>query len=96
VQGIELHANRIARCERIDFACHHTQCFHAWNDSELRESRKRQHDQHENVTERERPRSSEQDAIEEQRTGQENNSAADPHPVQLQQRAANYASGKVR
>ena len=36
MQGIEVHANRIAWRESIDFAGRETQCFHSWHDSELR------------------------------------------------------------
>ena len=51
MQRIELHANRIAWRERVDFASREAQCFHSRNDSELRQGGERQHEQDQKMTE---------------------------------------------
>jgi len=83
MEGIKLHANWISRSKLIDLACRDSQRFHLRNDPELRNSRKGQHQDDENMADRECLNPPQQCTIVNQRTSEKHDYANESYRVQL-------------
>ncbi len=95
VKRFEFNATWIGCGECVDFSSTDAQSLHSRDDSELRDRGECEHYDNQDVAESKRPRPAEQRAIVDQRTGQEYDSAAEAHPMQLQQRAADDKRGHL-